>query len=208
MMLQSNKFIAGLTGGMGCGKSTVLKMLAELNWLCLDADKICHQIYYEEKDYLAFQFSERWNDYFLDETGQLARHKVARIVFGSKSELEWLHGILHPMIFNRAAACIENSSECFVVFDIPLLFEVGWEKYFNLNIAVWAPEEKQLQMLIDRGHSLEDIRLRLSCQLPAAEKLERADYGLINAASIDDLRKQCINLDKKIRVDYDRRKKE
>jgi dephospho-CoA kinase len=78
-----------------------------------------------------------------------------------------------------------------VLFDVPLLFEAGWESHFDAVLAVWAEPEVRWKRLTERGMSDEDVRRRDDAQMPSAVKLERADFALINNGTLDDLRLQC-----------------
>ncbi len=212
MEFPKNKVIIGLTGGIGCGKSTVLDIFQnELpnHYFCLCADDLCHNVYKLKSDELNEFFEKRWGQSFLDKNGIIRRGEVAKTIFNKKyfsNELNWLGNILHPFIFEEAQKQIVNTTGNFIIFDIPLLYESNLEKYFSDIIGVWSDNNTQEKRLLIRGYSSVEMAVRKSAQLPAVEKLERADYGIINNGSLNELIEQCKIIDKKLRVKYDRKK--
>ena len=192
--------LIGLTGGPGCGKSAVLKIFASFaSWRVFDADEICHDLYAEKNSFLAERIAARWGRDFLRADGTPDRSKIAGMVFDSKEELAWLNSLVHPEIMRRvecgidACACTDH-----VMIDVPLLFETGWNRFTDSVVAVWSSPEIQMTRLLARGWTREHAEARIAAQLPASEKLERADYGIINNASPAVLEAQCVELEKKL----------
>ena len=198
--------LVGLTGGAGCGKTTVLKIFEELGWFTIDADSLVHEIYRDEaiKDILR----RRWGAGDITEiSGNIDREKIAEIVFNDKNELEWLESVLHPAVFERAEGIIKNCGKSHIMFDIPLLYEKNKASIFDLIISVWAEKNIQHRRLTQRNWSIDDIKSRNSRQFSQGDKLERADLGIINSGSMDLLREQCVILDKQIRtIQYGKKK--
>ncbi len=212
MEFPQNKVVIGLTGGIGCGKSTVLNIFQnELpnRYFCLCADDLCHDVYKRKANELNEFFEKRWGQNFLDKNGIIKRGKVAKTIFNKEdfsNELNWLGDLLHPFIFEEALKQIVNTTENFIIFDIPLLYESNLEKHFSDIIGVWSDNKTQEKRLLKRGYSSVEIAVRKKVQLPTVEKLERADYGIINNGSLNELIEQCKIIDKKLRVKYDRKK--
>jgi dephospho-CoA kinase len=75
-----------------------------------------------------------------------------------------------------------------------LLFEAGWERIFDKTVAVWTSPDIQEKRLIDKGFTIKDIKRRNFRQLPNDEKLERADYAILNTGDLEFLNEQCENL--------------
>ena len=191
--------LIGLTGGIGSGKSTVVSIFSELGWHALDADSICHDLY-KDADCEAYALMlDRWGREILTDDGAVDRKKIAGLVFENESEREWLNSILHPRVLDRAVSIYAGlDAKIPVIFDVPLLFEVKWERYFTKNIAVFASKEIQLKRLLERGMSVAEINSRIASQMTMEEKLEKADFGLINNGSLESLREQCKTLEKRI----------
>ena len=192
--------LIGLTGGPGCGKSAVLRIFASFtSWKVFDADAICHELYAEKNSVFTEWIAMRWGKDFICEDGTLDRAKIAEKVFSDKKELAWLNGLVHPEIMRRIEHGIDMCGcQDYAMIDAPLLFEAGWNKFLQLTIAVWSSPEIQMGRLLARGWTKEHAESRIAAQLPAQEKLERADYGIINNASLDILREQCVKLNNKI----------
>ncbi|MEM4248572.1 MAG: dephospho-CoA kinase, partial [Candidatus Nanoarchaeia archaeon] len=114
--------LIGLTGGIGCGKSTALVIFSKLGWQTIDADSICRQIYENNESNIKEILKKRWGEKVLTADGFIARKAIAEIVFVDKKELEWLNSIMHPEIIKRARN-LQAKSKMPVIFDAPLLYE-------------------------------------------------------------------------------------
>lgn len=187
--------LVGLTGGIGTGKSTALKYFAELGWKTLDADVICHKLYHDETCEAYREIVERWGEDILSGNGEIDRAKVAGIVFNDSSEREWLNGVLHPRVLEYAIGQYQqNNATVPMIFDVPLLFEVSWERYFSQTVVVFTEDKIQLTRLQDRGMTLADVKQRIAAQMPLSEKIEKADFALINNGTQEVLKEQCLKL--------------
>tara|TARA_R100000027_G_scaffold62209_1_gene54158 strand:- start:14511 stop:15113 length:603 start_codon:yes stop_codon:yes gene_type:complete len=187
----------GLTGTIGSGKSTTLSLLASQGWRGVGTDHLAREEL-EKPEALAV-LRERWGGSVFTERGILDRRAVARIVFADTAELDWLEGLLHPMVRTRWMAMIEEDRESDFVVEIPLLFEKNLASHFDFVVSLNCPEDLQRERLIARGLSAEDIEARKLRQLPALEKDSRADFVLSNCGTIPFLEKQVIRLSERIR---------
>ncbi len=173
-----------VTGGLGSGKSTASKILA--NFMAaehVDTDQLCRmELLPGGQGYEDFRkiFGER----FLNADGSLDRALLRQAVFsdsGTKAELE---NILHPLVRRHVADLYEKCklSEKALVVEVPLLFEVGWQQDFDVSVVVYVPEELCLARVRSRdGLSPEDIRRVFSQQLPISLKLQYADFVVDNS---------------------------
>jgi dephospho-CoA kinase len=136
---------------------------------------------------------ETFGTEILDSQGQLDRSALGRLVFRDASARKNLESILHPRIFEvwthwvREQA-VQGRSHAVVV--IPLLYEKGYAQHFQAVIALACSERTQWQRLRERQWSDEMVNQRLSAQLPMADKLQRAHYGLWNEGSLEVLHQQ------------------
>ena len=191
--------VAGLTGGYGSGKSTVLQMFQALNWFTLSADEICRELYDANDSRLIEAMRERWGKkVFKRMSGTINRAVIADIVFHNEDELVFLNELLHPLVKERFIDELENRRDQNVIFEVPLLYEAEWTEAFDYIIAVWCPTEKVLKNLQARNITPEDFTRRSKHQLSPDIKLERADYGLINSGDIDLLKKQVAILNEQL----------
>lgn len=184
--------LIGLTGGIGTGKSSALKCFDNLGWKTLDADLICHNLY-SNIDCEAYKLMlAHWGNEILKKDGSINKAIVGDIVFKNIIERKWLNNMLHPMVLDHA---IEEYSKCDttipMIFDVPLLFEVSWEKYFTKIISTFTAEKIQIIRLQNRGMNINDIKRRIHSQISISEKVEKSDFSLINNGTIELLKLQC-----------------
>jgi len=184
--------LVGITGGIGSGKSTVLAIFQHLGARILDADMVVHELYEPGNPGYCLVL-ERWGSELLLPDGRLDRAAIARRVFHSRSEREWLESVIHPLVkirFDQAVAT--GSGDLFGA--VPLLFETGWNSICRVTIAVWCDPEQQRQRLQQRGWIPAEIDRRNAAQLSMNEKLRRANFGIINTGTRELLEYQCTQL--------------
>lgn len=182
----------GLTGGMGCGKSTACDIFTAMGWQILDADEICHSLYDEREGKLLKLLLKRWGEEIADADGnELDRGKVSDIIFNSSEERNWLNATIHPLVLQKALDIHAANLKRNMVFGVPLLFEAGWENRFEAVITVWTENEIRRRRLRGRGMSDKEILRRDAAQMSIEMKMRRADYVLINNGDIEELRAQC-----------------
>ena len=182
----------GLTGGMGCGKSTASAIFAKMAWQVLDADDICHSLYEERDGQLLKLLIKRWGEVVINPNGiGIDREKVSNIIFNSSEERKWLNATIHPLVLKKALDIYATNSEINTLFDVPLLYESGWENHFDSIVAIWTNNEIRTLRLRKRGMSDNEIERRDAAQMSIERKVDRADYALINNGSVEQLRAQC-----------------
>ncbi|GAA6862410.1 dephospho-CoA kinase [Helicobacter pylori] len=179
-----------LTGGIGTGKSTTIKILESQGYHILDADKIAHQLLQENR----FKIAQHFGSDIL-EKGILDRKKLGAIVFQNANELKWLEDFLHPLIREcmlKKAYELEKNHQAYFL-DIPLFFEVGGKKYYPVSkvVLVYAPRVLQIERLLERDKLKEaEILQRLACQMDIEQKRAMSDYIIDNSSGLKDLAKQ------------------
>ncbi|WRD73266.1 dephospho-CoA kinase [Helicobacter pylori] len=179
-----------LTGGIGTGKSTTIKILESQGYQILDADKIAHQLLQEHR----FKIAQHFGSEIL-EKDILNRKKLGVIVFQNASELKWLEDFLHPLIRERMlkkAYELEKNHQAYFL-DIPLFFEVGGKKCYPVSkvVLIYAPRVLQIERLLERDKLKEaEILQRLSCQMDIEQKRAMSDCIIDNSSSLKDLNKQ------------------
>lgn len=189
--------IVGLTGGMGCGKSTVAALFAELGFRRLDADQVVRDVLLPQPEVIA-AVRERFGAGVLDATGQIDRAKLGDVVFADDAALAWLEHLLHPRLQARWEEIYATArGEKFMV-EVPLLFEKHLENRFDFTVCVTTSSELQLGRLEQRGVPPGIARQRLAKQLPLARKCELADFVLLNDGTLEFLREQVSELARRL----------
>ena len=183
---------AGLTGGIGSGKSTVSARLADLGAVVLDADKAARAVVEPGTPGLAAIRADFGPD-VLAADGSLDRAKLAGIVFADEAALGRLNAITHPLIheYIRAAeeaAIAAGGDDLVLVHDVALLAEWGRAKEFDLVIVVDVPTETQLERLTEqRGMTEDQAGARIAAQATREQRLAVADIVIENSGSRQDL---------------------
>ena len=183
--------VIGLTGGIGSGKSTVAKFLAELGAVIIDADKIGHAVF--EPDSEAWQqVVAAFGRQILKPNREIDRKKLGKIVFGSAEALSRLNRIMHPQICGVVKAQIEQYRRQgidVVVVEAPLLMEAGWTSLVDEVWVTLAPEATVLKRLEEgMGLSKAESQARICSQLPAKEQVKHAHVVINTNLSLDELK--------------------
>lgn len=178
--------IIGLTGSFGSGKSTVAAMFAKYGYRVIDADKVTGALL-SPGGKAEKKVAKLFGHVILNSSKEIDRKVLAKIVFQDPRELKKLTDILYPIGLKEVKKQISQArQEAIVVLDVPLLFESGWDILADVTIAVQSNQNTQIQRLMKRtGLSKADIRRRMKCQLPAKEKLNRADMIVDNRGTLE-----------------------
>ena len=180
----------GLSGGIGSGKSTVAKILADLGAVVIDADVIAKEVL--EPNQAGYQRAiEVFGEYILDSDRRIDRKKLAELVFQDSDELAKLEAIVHPAVIARVAQ-IRNSlpESTVVVYDTPLLFEKNLQGQFDKVLIVVTDSEHRKARLIERGLEIKDIEARIANQATDAQRRTVADFVIENNGSPEQLQDQ------------------
>lgn len=188
-MVNSTNLLVGLTGGMGCGKSTAAALFAERGFRRLDADQAIRDEILPDPEIVRL-IRDRFGPAVLDEAGRVQRARLAEVVFADPARLAWLENLLHPRLLARWREIFAAADGVAFIVEVPLLFEKGLENWFDFTVCVTTGSATQLRRLEQRGISPELARQRLVKQLPLARKCELADHVLLNDGSPEFLREQ------------------
>ena len=201
----SGLIVAGLTGGIASGKSTVARMLAAAGARVVDADRIAREVVQPGRP--AWQaVRTRFGDGIVRPDGNLDRDKLGRMVFRDPALKRDLEQIVHPFVFRQMAAEIKRLAAAHpgtvVVLDIPLLIESGLHRVLPLTALVHVPEAVQLTRLIRRdGLAAADARARIRAQMPIDAKRAHADVIIDNTGSLESTRRQTEAFYRRLRAD-------
>jgi dephospho-CoA kinase len=177
----------GLTGGIGSGKSTVARMLAERGAVIIDADQIARDLVAKGEPTLAelvIEFGPR----ILQEDGSLSRAELAAMAFSDPRATARLNQIMHPLIRAEAARRLQESPEAtVVVYDMPLLVETGQADLVDVIVVVDVPEEVQVDRAVRlRGLDEADVRRRMEVQAAREDRLAAADIVIDNSGTVEE----------------------
>jgi dephospho-CoA kinase len=199
-----NMNVIGLTGGIACGKSTVAGMLVQKGALLVDADRLSREAV--EPGNQAWKEIIQWlGDAIVEEDGTLDRKKIASIVFNDEKSLAKLNSIIHPRVldlfYQRSSELKKELPGRPLIWDIPLLFETGYDKRVDYIVVVASREEVQIQRLLARdGLSREEALRRIRSQLEIKKKIAKADFVICNNGTKDLLEEKVDLLWEKIQA--------
>ncbi|WP_125606542.1 dephospho-CoA kinase [Lapidilactobacillus bayanensis] len=173
--------VLGLTGGIASGKSTVAALFKKKGAAVIDADLIAHQLVEPQQPGLAAIIATFGQDYLLAD-GHLNRQKLGQLVFNDPQALFKLDELTHPLIRQeilRQTATYRASGQCLIVYDIPLLFETGYQPLCDAVLVVDVQPAVQLARVEYRDHLDEKAaQARIAAQMDREERLARADFVL------------------------------
>jgi len=170
--------ILGITGGTGCGKTTLLNVIAEQGGLILDCDAIYHTLLQTDRK-LLFDIESRFPDTV--ENGVLQRKKLGAIVFSDSQALEDLNRITHGAVREEVRRRLETEKPALAAIDAIALFEGNLSQFCNVTVAVTAPVEDRVKRLVKRDNISEEYaRKRIAAQHQDSWFREKCDCILEN----------------------------
>lgn len=188
----------GLTGGIGCGKTTAAKRFAALGARVYHADEISRHALDPCGDCYGRVVAIFGMDVVRDD-GTIDRRRLAEIVFADVIKRHALNDIIHPYVINellsRAEKDLKDDPNGIAVFEVPLLFESGMDRQMDANIVIVCDEEARIQRVMERDQlTREQVLSRVRAQMPEEEKRKRADYILENNGPHESLLQQVDTL--------------
>jgi dephospho-CoA kinase len=185
--------VVGLTGGIASGKTTVSQMFRDAGVPVICADELARGVVRPGSRALE-EIARVFGDQVIGPDGELNRTALAQMVFQDPSRRKSLEAIIHPKVEderNRHLSDLQREGYELAVVDVPLLYETGLDRSFDVIIVVYVPQQVQEERLEARNHmTREAIRARVDAQMPIDEKKRRADYILDNSGTIEETRRQ------------------
>lgn len=182
--------ILGLTGNIGCGKSSLSDIFKESDFQIIDADIIARQIF-EDRSLLREVFTHFGED-IRNNDGSLDRKALGRIVFNDENKLIELNNLTHPKIKMKILNNIEeakNSNKKVVIIDAALLIEGGYLTIIDKLIVVTCDKDIQIKRIQDRDNcTKEEAISRINSQMSQEEKNKYADYIINNSGTFEELK--------------------
>lgn len=184
-------FVA-VTGSIGCGKTTISDLLREQGFLVYDIDKWVKYLYYKRNflSVIKTHFSQVFDGDIFN------KRKLRELVFDNSKKLKELESLIHPYLEKRLRKIIRTNKNKGIVFcDIALLFEMGWNKYFDYVILADVDKEQQKKRVMIRDNiSEEDFYKIDNIQLSMNMKREKVDFIVNTGISLKKLRKNIIDV--------------
>ena len=189
--------ILGITGGTGCGKTTLLNCIAERGGLILDCDAIYHDLLRTDPALLS-AIEARFPGSV--ENGVLQRKKLGNLVFSDEKALKDLNAITHGAVKAEVLRRLSEKPRLAAI-DAIALFEGGLATLCDITVAVTAPEEARIQRLMVRdGIGRDYAKRRIAAQKSAEWFRERCDYCLENNGTQADFQKTCLAFLRKLGI--------
>ena len=185
--MRSERYVVGITGGIGSGKSAVTDYLETKGITVVDADKVARVVVEPGTSGLA-AIAEHFGSAILLPDGGLDRAALRKVVFDNADERKVLEGITHPRIREEIARQLSEATSPYVVLASPLLLESGQNSFANYVIVVDVPESVQLSRTMARDDNSEQlVKSIMAAQLDRETRLSRADTSISNDGSLDEL---------------------
>lgn len=188
--------ILGLTGNIGCGKSSLSKILIQNNIDVIDADIISRNIF-EDKELLNLVF-ENFGENIKNLDGSLDRKSLGNIVFNDDQKLVILNGLTHPKIKEKILNKINeirNIGKSLVVIDAALLIEGGYLDILDKLIVITCKESIQISRIQLRDNLTKEQAIsRMNSQMSQDEKIKYADYIIDNSGDTNNLKHKAEEL--------------
>ena len=188
-------FSVGLTGGIGCGKSTVADLFAEHGATIVDTDVIAHALTAPHGAAMPAIVAEFGPD-FARPDGALDRARMRTLVFSDATARARLESILHPRIRAATEAAGSAATGAYVIYVVPLLIESGsWRERVTRVLAIDCSENTQVARVMQRSQlSADEVRAIMATQVTRAERLAAADDIVDNDDGLEALRAQVERL--------------
>ena len=189
----------GITGGIGSGKSTVCRMLAERGVALYDADSRAKELM-STSETLRRALIENFGDEAFTSEG-LNRAYLAERVFNDAEQLRLLNSLVHPAVIADFEAWAEVQEGNYVLFESAILFEAGLEDRVDAVVAVMAPVALRVERVMSRdGYSAEQVMARINNQMSDDERSDRAKYSIVNI-DLEELEEDVEQLHRRLSYD-------
>jgi dephospho-CoA kinase len=190
--------VAGLTGGIATGKSTVAAIFQQSGARLIDADRIARDAVRQGTPAYAEILAHFGAGILLPE-GEIDRKRLAEIIFSNLAQKRLLEGIVHPRVKAETTRQLDRIRQeqpgATVILDVPLLFESGLNCGLEEIIVVYAPEAVQIQRLMARdGLTEAEAQARIRAQMPIESKKTLATHVIDNSGDLEHTRTQTLEV--------------
>ena len=197
-----SKFIVGLTGGIGSGKTTVANYFASQGIELIDADIVARQVV-EPNSVALKQITEHFGKDFLLADGNLDRVKLRTKIFSNPQDKGWLNQLLHPIIRTELLKQLQLAKSPYCILVAPLLIENHLTQYVDKTLVIDIPVELQIARTMERdNNNKEQVQNIINSQIGRTDRLKAADDVIDNSSSdlikihqqVEKLHQQYLNL--------------
>tara|TARA_Y100000589_G_scaffold306414_1_gene321143 strand:+ start:107 stop:700 length:594 start_codon:yes stop_codon:yes gene_type:complete len=189
--------IVGLTGGIGSGKSAAAKFFIELGIDVIDADEVSKNILLENKKAKKDFITEFGSKYI--KNNKIDRELLRKEIFKDKTKKKILESIIHPAVRDEISKFIINSDSIYKIVMVPLIVETNSEEFYDKIIVIDCETKLQLERASDRDNqSKENIADIMQNQASRKERLEIADFVILNNSDLENLRGSVIKTHQKL----------
>lgn len=188
----SKRFVLGITGSMGSGKSTATKIFESFGAFRISSDELARQMTSIESP-VKRELVDLLGISILDKNGDLDRKSIAAIVFSNKQSISKLNNFLHPLIRQKTIGLIESVDDGRIIaWEAPLLFEASGESICDATLTVFSDYEQSWKRVSKRDSiTEEEFQKRLSNQWDINEKIKVSDYKIANNKDFQYLESEC-----------------
>lgn len=186
----------GLTGGIGCGKSTVSDLFKQHAIAVVDADEIAHQLVAPGQKALQ-QIKMAFGEEYITSDGNLNRNQLRDCIFREQGKKLLLESIMHPLVYAQINQQLSQLNSPYAIVSIPLLIETGMQALVDHILVIDCPMEMQINRVKSRNQ-LSDAQITaiISNQVDRSERLAQADSVINNTQGLNYLRQQVDTLHK------------
>jgi len=185
--MRAERYVVGITGGIGSGKSAVTDYLETKGITVVDADRVSRLVVEPGTAGLA-AITEHFGQEILLPSGELNRAALRKLVFDNQDERKVLEGITHPRIRDEIARQLSEAVSPYVVLASPLLLESGQNSFADYVVVVDVPESVQLSRTMARDDNSEQlVKSIMAAQLDRETRLSRADTSIKNDGTLEEL---------------------
>jgi len=188
--------IVGLTGGIGSGKSTLVRLFGNLGVHWVDADDVARQVVEPGTPALA-AIADHFGEDILTPEGALDRARLRQIVFAKPEQRQWLEALLHPRIREELVRQLEPADYDlpYVLLVSPLLLETDQHELVDRILVIDVPVDLQISRTMARdNNSREQVERIIAAQIPREQRLARADEVIDNSRPIGEVEHQVLEL--------------
>jgi dephospho-CoA kinase len=184
--------IIGLTGLIGSGKSEVAAAWEKVGAKIISGDAIGREVV-ENDSIVFYRLLMEFGPTIIDKNKRLNRRELGRLAFSSRQATELLNSIVHPSLLKRLDAQITQArlKGYQAVVDAALLIYWHYHKKMDCTVLVSSTVRNRFNRLLDRGFTMEEIRVRTKSQLPYSYLRKHADYVITNNKDLNSLRKRA-----------------